>query len=75
MAEFRKGKDPECLLYDCPHKKELEMAMDENAELTKKNEELNLRLESVDNLIEQGLVDIKGIITETPIIFILCPSG
>jgi len=64
MAEFRKGKDPECLLYDCPHKKELEMAMDENAELTKKNEELNLRLESVDNLIEQGLVDIKGIITE-----------
>ena len=64
MAEFRKGKDPECLLYDCPHKKELEMAMDENTELNKKNEELNLRLESVDNLIEQGLVDIKGIITE-----------
>ena len=51
-------------MYDCPHKKQLAVAQDEIKELEAKNEELNNRLESVDNLIEQGLVDIKGIITE-----------
>lgn len=50
-------------MYDCPHKQELEKAVDEITELSKKNEELNQRLESVDNLIEQGLIDIKGIIS------------
>src|SRR3990167_4285807 len=64
MAELKKGKDPECSMYSCPHKNELEAAMDEIAILSRKNEELNQRLESIDSLIEQGLVDIKGIIAE-----------
>ena len=64
MAELKRGKDPECAMFDCPHKKELESAIDELNNEKQKNEELNNRLESVDMLIEQGLVDIKGIFTE-----------
>ena len=64
MSEFKKGKDPECAMFDCPHKKELEMAVDELNQEKKKNEELNARLESVDALIEQGLVDVKGLLNE-----------
>ena len=33
-----KGKDPECLMYDCPHKQELSVITDELAEEKKKND-------------------------------------
>ena len=64
ISEFKKGKDPECAMFDCPHKEELEMAIDELSQEKKKNEELNARLESVDVLIEQGLVDVRGLLSE-----------
>ena len=59
-----RGKDPDCLLYDCPHKVELSRSQDEVDMLEKKNKELNERLESIENLISQGLTDFKGLITE-----------
>src|SRR3990167_9709427 len=64
MAELKMGKDPECAMHECPHKNELALAIDEIRVEKQKNEELNQRLESIDSLIEQGLVDIKGIIAE-----------
>lgn len=64
MADVKKGKDPECTMYDCPHKRELAVSEDELKDEKKKNQELNSRLESVDALIDQGLVDIKGLFTE-----------
>ena len=63
-TKMGKGKDPECLMYDCPHKIELSVITDELAEEKKKNESLNSRLESVDALIEQGLLDIRGLFKE-----------
>lgn len=59
-----KGKDADCGLYDCPHKQALSNALDEVTMLEKKNQELNERLESIDNMISQGLVDFKGLLRE-----------
>ena len=63
-AEMKKGKDPECLMYDCPHKKELDLAVDELNQEKLRNEALNQRLESVDALIEQGIIDVRGLFEE-----------
>ena len=66
MSETKpmKGKDADCGLYDCPHKKNLSIALDEIAELENKNQELNSRLETIDNMISQGLTDFKGLLKE-----------
>lgn len=58
------GKDPECTLFNCPHKVELSTALDEIAMLEQKNQQLNQQIETIENLISQGLTDFKGLITE-----------
>src|SRR3990167_324324 len=58
------GRDPECTLFNCPHKVELSTALDEIAMLEQKNQQLNQQIETIENLISQGLTDFKGLITE-----------
>jgi chromosome segregation ATPase len=48
-----KGKDPECLLYDCPHKRELSTANDEIEVLNRRNNELYHRLTSMETMLKE----------------------
>lgn len=59
-----KGVDELCLLHDCPHKKDLIEAHDNISELQNTNKELNGRLDSITNMMSQGLVDVQGLINK-----------